>query len=195
MISLLYSIFHYGEQKKNKKTFLLTTLFLLPFWLTLYEIYLFWLWIVSRRKSLFLFLWPIFLLSNNIFLSISVTPLDTKTLSTIYLNIIYLNTVGEALFYCNIILFVFRVYIHDRPSYVNVRFVTWFFNLILWVYDILSSSFIFSFRFLNFCFVDIFLNRESGGRWLLTDEVSLASWEYSCAKSKIIINTYHKLTT
>ena len=124
MISLLYSIFHYGEQKKNKKTFLLTTLFLLPFWLTLYEIYLFWLWIVSRRKSLFLFLWPIFLLSNNIFLSISVTPLDTKTLSTIYLNIIYLNTVGEALFYCNIILFVFRVYIHDRPSYVNVRFVT-----------------------------------------------------------------------
>ena len=159
------------------------------------SIYLYWLWAVCRRKSLFLlFLWLIFLLSNSIFLSFSVTPLETKTLSTIYLKIIYLNIVEDALFYWNIILFVFRVYIHDRPSYVNVRFVTCF-NFILWVYDILSSSFIFSFRFLNFCFVDIFLNRESGGRWLLTDEVSLASWEYSYTKLKITINTFQKLTT
>ena len=78
--------------------------------------------------------------------------------------------------------FIIYYYYYYYSSYVNVRFVT---CLILFCEFMIFCPFhLFSFRFLNFCFVDIFLNRESGGRWLLTDEVSLASWEYSCYKTE-----------
>ena len=129
---VLLIIFYFSLPKKMKKKELFFPYYSFLSSILTYSfisIYLYWLWAVCRRRSLFLlFLWLIFLLSNSIFLSFSVTPLETKTLSTIYLKIIYLNIVEDALFIWNIILCVFRVYIHDRPSYVNVRFVTWFFN-------------------------------------------------------------------